>query len=412
MHTVSLIGLGYIGLPTAALVASRGFNVLGCDINPNVVEAINNAQSHIVEPGLEDLIHEGVTNGTLKAYTSPQAADVYVIAVPTPFQGDHQPDVSYVMAAAKSIAPLLKSGDLVILESTSPVGTTHEMADLLTTLRPDLKIGMDNKEGDIYTAYCPERIIPGFALEELVNNDRVVGGLTPQSTQKAIDFYKSVDGQCIPTDANTAEMAKLTENSFRDVNIAFANELSILCDKMGINVYELIKLANHHPRVNILTPGPGVGGHCIAVDPWFIVASYPEDANLIRTARITNDNKPKYVVSKVIDALGSTQDKSIALFGLAFKPDIDDLRESPAIEIAESLAKNDKAKTIAIVEPHIDELPQNLRQFNKVRLSSIKDAIESSDIMVMLVSHSQFKHIDLGLFKNKKVFDFQGIWTR
>lgn len=413
LQTVSFIGLGYIGLPTAALVSSKGLQVFGCDINPLIVETLNKAQSHIVEPGLETLIQEGVKKGTLKAFTTPQKAEIYIIAVPTPFKDQYQPDLSYVFQAAESIAPLLKKDDLVILESTSPVGTTQEMVRLLAQKRPDLCFPSSEKEGEIFIAYCPERIIPGFALKELVSNDRVVGGMSPVSTQKAINFYQQfVEGACIPTDSRTAEMTKLTENSFRDVSIAFANELSIICDKLKINVWELIKLANYHPRVNILNPGPGVGGHCIAVDPWFIVSACPQEAQLIKMAREINDFKPKFVVSKVVDLAKKTPQKTIALFGLAFKPDIDDLRESPAVEIAKNLAQDESIQEIFIVEPHIVDLPTSLKQYAHVKLMDMEEALKSSDILIMLVGHNSFKTMDLEKLKDKEILDFQGIWKQ
>ncbi|MGI4850797.1 MAG: UDP-N-acetyl-D-mannosamine dehydrogenase [Janthinobacterium lividum] len=412
-QTVSFIGLGYIGLPTAALVSSKGINVFGCDINPFIVEALNNAQSHIVEPGIEELIQKSVKEGNLKAFVIPQEADVYIIAVPTPFKDDYKPDLSYVFQAAESISHLLKQNDLVILESTSPVGTTQEMVNILKKKRPDLNFGSTEIEGNVFVAYCPERIIPGFALKELISNDRVVGGICSESTRKAIEFYKQfVEGDCIPTDAKTAEMTKLTENSFRDVSIAFANELSIICDKLNINVWELIKLANHHPRVNILNPGPGVGGHCIAVDPWFIVSACPEEAKLIKMAREINDFKPKYVVSKILDLINQTQKKTVSLFGLAFKPNIDDLRESPSIEILKDLAENNNIHEIFVVEPHIMDLPKSLQKYDHIKLTTAHQAIESSDILVMLVGHESFKKIELEIFKDKQILDFQGIWIK
>src|SRR5688572_5896801 len=340
---VSIVGLGYIGLPTAAMFASKKIKVVGVDINQHAVDTINRGAIHIVEPELDLLVHAAVSQGYLRAATRPEPADAFLIAVPTPFKADHEPDLRYVKAATTSIAPVLKKGDLVILESTSPVGTTEQLAQWLADARPDLSFPHQAAEqADVNVAYCPERVLPGKVVHELVSNDRVIGGMTRRCSQRATELYQAfVEADCIPTSARTAEMCKLTENSFRDVNIAFANELSIICDKLGINVWELIKLANRHPRVNILQPGPGVGGHCIAVDPWFIVDSAPEEARLIRTAREVNNSKPHWVMDKVEEAIEQAtadgkqgKDLTIAVFGLAFKPDIDDLRESPALDIA------------------------------------------------------------------------------
>ena len=347
-ETISIVGLGYIGLPTAAVFASRKIQVIGVDVNQHAVDTINRGEIHIVEPDLDMVVHAAVTEGYLRATTKPEPADAFLIAVPTPFKsgpsGDHEPDLAYIEAASKSIAPVLKKGDLVILESTSPVGATEQMAAWLAEARPDLTLPANpRRSADIRVAHCPERVLPGHVLRELVQNDRVIGGMTPKCSEAAARLYKTfVQGECVITNARTAEMCKLTENSFRDVNIAFANELSIICDKLDINVWELIKLANRHPRVNILQPGPGVGGHCIAVDPWFIVSAAPEEARLIRTAREVNDSKPEWVIEKVKLAVAeylmanpdkTAKDVTIACFGLAFKPDIDDLRESPPFRL-------------------------------------------------------------------------------
>jgi UDP-N-acetyl-D-mannosaminuronic acid dehydrogenase len=359
--TISIIGLGYIGLPTAAVFASRKIKVIGVDVNQKTVDTINRGQIHIVEPDLDMLVHAAITEGYLRATTQPEPADAFLIAVPTPFKsdhnGDHEPDLGFIEAASQSIAPVLKAGDLVILESTSPVGATEQMAGWLATARPDLTFPQTHGEAsDIRIAYCPERVLPGHVLRELVQNDRIIGGMTPKCSDAAARLYKTfVQGECVITNTRTAEMCKLTENSFRDVNIAFANELSIICDKQGINVWELIKLANRHPRVNILQPGPGVGGHCIAVDPWFIVSAAPEEARLIRTAREVNDSKPEWVIDKVklavSDYLVANPDKTVkgvtvACFGLTFKPNIDDLRESPSLFIVESISRELPCKLI------------------------------------------------------------------
>lgn len=415
-ETISIIGLGYIGLPTAAVFASCKKKVIGIDIDPKTVEAINRGQIHIVEPDLDIVVHAVVTEGWLRASTVPEPADAFLIAVPTPFKGDHLPDLSYIKAATRAIAPVLKSGNLVILESTSPVGATDTMADWLAKARPDLTFPQTHGEAsDIRVAHCPERVLPGHVLRELVQNDRVIGGMTPQCSQAAVDLYRTfVEGDCIVTDARTAEMCKLTENSFRDVNIAFANELSVICDRLGIDVWELIRLANRHPRVNILQPGPGVGGHCIAVDPWFIVASTPKEAQLVRTARQVNDAKPGWVVDKVRHAIGdfllANPDKNarsitVACLGLAFKANIDDLRESPALNIAETLVRTLEGTTL-LVEPNISELPPGLADRLKVDLDY---AIENADILVLLVAHDSFKDIRQKVRSGQTLFIAAGI---
>jgi UDP-N-acetyl-D-mannosaminuronic acid dehydrogenase len=399
-ETVSVIGLGYIGLPTAAVLASRKKKVIGVDINQSAVEAVNRGEIHIIEPDLDIVVHAAVTEGWLRATTVPEPADAFLIAVPTPFRDDHQPDLTYIEAASKAIAPVLKPGDLVILESTSPVGATESMAGWLAAARPDLTFPQDNGEAsDIRVAHCPERVLPGHILRELVQNDRVVGGMTPRCSQAAVELYRSfVDGECVVTDCRTAEMCKLTENSFRDVNIAFANELSVICDRLGIDVWELIRLANRHPRVKILQPGPGVGGHCIAVDPWFIVASTPEEARLIRVAREVNDAKPQWVIDKIKQMLAefllahpdrSVSELKLACLGLTFKPDIDDLRESPALRVAEMLSHDFNGKLL-LVEPNVVDLPEALKSCQKV---SLDQAMEQADIVVLLVAHEGFRRI-------------------
>jgi UDP-N-acetyl-D-mannosaminuronic acid dehydrogenase len=407
---VAMIGLGYIGLPTAAVLASRGIKVIGVDINQHAVDTINQGRIHIVEPDLEALVHEVVRTGKLHASTTPDAADAFLIAVPTPFKENHVPDLSYVEAAARSIAPVLKKGDLVILESTSPVGSTEQMAQWLADARPDLTFPQQLGEmADINVAYCPERVLPGKVIHELVENDRVVGGMTPRCAARAAALYKIfVKGECIITNARTAEMCKLTENSFRDVNIAFANELSIICDELNINVWELIKLANHHPRVNILQPGPGVGGHCIAVDPWFIVDKSPKTARLIRTAREVNDSKPHYVIDKVKAAAVKFKNPKIACLGLAFKADIDDLRESPSMQIVQHLKELGLGE-LYVVEPHITELPISLTG-DTVSLADGKEAVSKADIVLLLVNHQVFDEINIGNLAGKVVIDTRGFW--
>jgi UDP-N-acetyl-D-mannosaminuronic acid dehydrogenase len=375
-ETISVIGLGYIGLPTAAMFASRKKKVIGVDVNQHAVDTINKGQIHIIEPDLDMIVHAAVTEGYLKATTIPEAADVFLIAVPTPFLPiDNEsdipaPDLKYIESAAKAIAVVLKKGDLVILESTSPVGTTENMAEWLAEARTDLTFPQTHGEmSDIRVAHCPERVLPGHVVRELVENDRVIGGMTRKCSEGALELYKAfVKGDCVITNARTAEMAKLTENSCRDVQIAFANELSIICDKLDIDVWELISLANRHPRINILQPGPGVGGHCIAVDPWFIVSKTPEQAQLIHTARKVNDAKPQWVVNKVKIAVSdflqshpnkTVKDITIACYGLAFKPDIDDLRESPALDITRNISKMHSGRLLA-VEPNIEDKPASI----------------------------------------------------
>lgn len=416
-ETISVIGLGYIGLPTAAVFASRKKRVIGVDVNQKAVDTINRGEIHIVEPDLDMVVHAAVTEGYLKAVTTPEPADAFLIAVPTPFKGDHEPDLGYIESASKAIAPVLKKGDLVILESTSPVGATEQMAAWMAEARPDLTFPQTHgEESDIRVAHCPERVLPGHVLRELVQNDRVIGGMTLKCSDKAAALYKTfVDGECVITNARTAEMCKLTENSFRDVNIAFANELSIICDKLDINVWELIRLANRHPRVNILQPGPGVGGHCIAVDPWFIVSKTPEQARLIRTAREVNDSKPEWVLDKVklavADFLQANPEKTakevtISCFGLSFKPNIDDLRESPAVAITKRIAADHPGRAL-VVEPNINELPKAL--IGNLRLCNIEQATAEADIVVLLVDHQEFKSIDKAQFEGIAVVDTRGI---
>lgn len=401
-----MIGLGYIGLPTAAVFAEYGIKVKGVDINQHAVDTINQGKIHIEEHGLEALVRKAVEDKMLKAYTTPQKADAFIMAVPTPFKGkDHEPNLDYIESATRSLAKVLEKGNLVILESTSPVGTTEKMADWLAEERPDLTFPQQNGEdSDIRITHCPERILPGQMIRELVENDRIIGGMTPKCSEYASALYKLfVEGECTITTARIAEMSKLTENAFRDVNIAFANELSLLCNKMGISVWELIEMANKHPRVSILQPGCGVGGHCIAVDPWFIVHDFPEDANIIRTARETNDGKPLYVISKVKEAIKNIANPKIACLGLAFKPDIDDLRESPALEITKMLSDNADFNIFA-VEPNVKELPQVLQNRKNVKLVSLDEAMNQADILAVLVNHKEFSNETLG--NDVEILDF------
>ncbi|HED7347495.1 TPA: UDP-N-acetyl-D-mannosamine dehydrogenase [Campylobacter coli] len=405
-NKICVIGLGYIGLPTAAVFASRKVKVLGVDINQQAVDTINQGKIHIVESELDILVHAVVKDGYLKAATSPDEADAFIIAVPTPFKGeDHEPNLDYIKAASKSVAKVLKKGNLVILESTSPVGATEQMAKWLADERPDLTFPhQTGEESDIKIAHCPERVLPGQVIRELVENDRIIGGMTQQCTEQAVSLYKIfVQGECIKTNARTAEMAKLTENSFRDVNIAFANELSILCDKLDINVWELINLANRHPRVNILQPGCGVGGHCIAVDPWFIVHQNPNEAKMIKTAREVNDDKPNFVIQKIKERVKDISQPKIACLGLAFKPDIDDLRESPALDIVVKLA-NECANQILAVEPNIKQLPLKLQDKTNIELVSLEQALDKADVIVILVKHREF----IGM-QSDKLIDFVNI---
>ncbi|HDX9612917.1 UDP-N-acetyl-D-mannosamine dehydrogenase [Bacillus cereus group sp. BceL062] len=406
---ICVMGLGYIGLPTASLLATKGFQVHGVDVNENAVEMINSGKVHIYEPDLDILVKAAVQSGKLKASLQPEEADIFILAVPTPFKDGHKPDLAYVEAAAKTIAPVIKNGDIVILESTSPIGTTEKVAEWILEERSDLTTSeeMHSEKGRIYVSHCPERVLPGHILKELVENDRIIGGLDKESTKRTVEFYKQfVKGKILDTNARTAEMAKLTENSFRDVNIAFANELSLICDKLNINVWELIRLANRHPRVNILQPGPGVGGHCIAVDPWFIVDAAPEEAKLIHTARNVNDYKPMYIVEKVKEKANRFKNPVIACLGLAFKANIDDLRESPALEIVKKLASLNIGEVIA-VEPHVNELPKSLKDEN-IALLAIEDAVMQSDIILVLVDHEIFGSIDFDQLKEKVVIDTKG----
>lgn len=407
---VCVVGLGYIGLPTAAFIASKGIKVTGVDVNPAYVEAINSGEVPFFEPGFEALLKQVVDDGLLEACSDQVEADAYIVCVPTPFRDDHKVDVKYINAAAEAMAPHLRPGALVVLESTSPPGTTEGMAEHIISLRPDLSLD-ETDENAIFVAHCPERVLPGQIMEEMESNDRVIGGLTPKGGELARELYATFcTAELLVTDATTAEMAKLTENSFRDVNIAFANELSLICDRLGIDVWELIELANHHPRVNILQPGPGVGGHCIAVDPWFIVSSVPEQAKLIRTAREVNDGKPEWVIEQVAQAVEMKKANTVAALGIAFKNDIDDLRESPSLNIVKQLAETHPELDIRVVEPNVGVLPNHLEKVSNLRKQSLEEAVKESEIVLLLVNHKEFISLDRNLLRGKTVIDTKGIW--
>lgn len=407
---VCVVGLGYIGLPTAAVIARAGCKVLGVDVNAEVVETINRGEIHIEEVDLDGLVQGVVARKMLRAATLFEPSDVFVIAVPTPFDDKHAPDISYVLDAATNIAAMLKQGDTIILESTSPVGTTDQVRDMIAKLRPDLKVpGITAETPDISIAYCPERVLPGRILEELTNNDRSIGGITPRCARKALTFYKRfVRGECVVTDARSAEMTKLVENAFRDVNIAFANELSIVADHMGLDVWEVIRLANRHPRVNILQPGPGVGGHCIAVDPWFIVHGAPDQTPLIRTARNVNDGKIEHVITRAVAMISANPAMKVGCMGLAFKANIDDFRESPAMKVAVDLASRFGSQ-INIVEPYAATLPDAF-DGTGATLIDVDTALLECDILITLVDHDAFKAIPLAERAGKTVYDVRGIW--
>jgi UDP-N-acetyl-D-mannosaminuronic acid dehydrogenase len=407
---VDVIGLGYIGLPTAALIASRGISVLGVDLNERVVKTVGAGSIHIAEPDLDGLVQKVVSNGTLRVSTRAEPGDVFIIAVPTPVDEEKRPDLRSVFAAVDGICDLIRPGNLVILESTSPIGTTEEIARKIVSRRPELTIGGAEKGKDsISVAYCPERVLPGRILSELVNNDRCIGGITPHCARQAQRFYKMfVRGTCVTTTARAAEMVKLTENAYRDTNIAFANELSLICDRHGINVWEVIDLANRHPRVNVLRPGPGVGGHCIAIDPWFIVDSAPDIAKLIRSSREVNDSKIAWTVKRAISLIEENSFAAVACCGVAFKANVDDLRESPALEVTRQLAKRFGPR-IKVVEPNIRELPPELSQHGAT-LIDLDEAIKHCEVAIVLVEHDQFKIIPLSERRHLAVLDTKGIW--
>ncbi|MGP5007799.1 UDP-N-acetyl-D-mannosamine dehydrogenase [Brachybacterium tyrofermentans] len=410
LDTVSVIGLGYIGLPTAAVLAQAGKTVIGVDVKQANVDAINAGTVPFVEEGLEAVVAGVVAQGKLSAQLETPEADAYIVSVPTPFKGDHDADLSYIEAAARGIAPKLSGGELVVLESTAPPGATEHMADVILQARPEFTLE-PNLPNSLYFSHAPERVLPGRIMIEMVDNDRIIGGMTQEAAELNRDLYASFcRGELLVTDAKTAEMAKLTENAFRDVNIAFANELSIIADRQGIDVWELIELANHHPRVNILQPGPGVGGHCIAVDPWFIVSADREHSNLIRTAREVNDSKPELVIQKVLEKADKFKNPTVAALGIAFKANIDDLRESPSRNIAGSLAGKLTDGTVLVVEPNVDELPTELAEQDNVELADLDSALERADIVLLMVDHDSFKEIDRDLLQEKIVIDTKGLW--
>lgn len=407
-ESVGVVGLGYIGLPTAAILASRGVRVHGVDVNDETIEAIGAGRVPFVEPELGDLVHDAVYRGLLTASREPCAADAFVIAVPTPFHEDKSADLGYIESAGRSLAPKLGGHELIVLESTSPPGTTQHLANVILDVRPDLFLDTNDSDG-LKFAHCPERVLPGKVMEEIVSNDRIIGGMSDRASSQAAALYRTFcEGEMLITNSETAEMAKLVENSYRDVNIAFANELSIISDRLNIDVRELIQLANHHPRVNILQPGPGVGGHCIAVDPWFIVAAAPEEANLIRQARLTNDSKPAWVLERIRQKLCASNGNTLAALGLSFKANIDDLRESPAMRIVETFADSNPEYTVLVVEPHIEHLPPRLSHFSNVQLVSLEESLRRADVAAILVGHDQFKHCKNIAFDPEAIFDTVG----
>jgi len=411
IRTVCVVGLGYIGLPTAATLASRGIEVLGVDINPRVVEAVNAGQTYFSEPDLDMLLRAATTLRKLRATAQPEPADAFVIAVPTPFRDDHSPNLDYIDLAADAIAPVLVSGNVVILESTSPVGTTGRLADRLARLRPDLRFPPTRHAEplDVHVAHCPERVLPGRMVRELIENDRIVGGMTEACAEHAEAVYRVfLQGKVFRTDAATAELVKLVENASRDVNIAFANELSLICDQLGLNVWHVIELANRHPRVSILQPGPGVGGHCIAVDPWFIVSSAPERTRLIRTAREVNDSKPKFVVSQIRERAERFKRPVVACLGLTYKPDVDDTRESPAIAIAAQLACAGQDR-ILVADPNLTGLPEELAAMPNISFCETLEAVRQADIVALLVAHSPFRKIPREALMRRVVIDATGL---
>jgi UDP-N-acetyl-D-mannosaminuronic acid dehydrogenase len=409
---LAILGLGYIGLPTAAALATRGIDVVGVDVNEATIKAVANGEVPFVEPDLSAAVSGAVAMGRLTATTETPEADAYIIAVPTPFRDDHQADLAYVRAATEQIAPRLRGGEVVILESTSPPGTTESVSRWLAEMRPDL-VFPHSSEGvpDVYVAHCPERVLPGRIMIEMVTNDRVVGGITPRCAEKAAAIYRVfVQGEIVLSDASSAEMAKLVENAYRDVNIAFANELSLISEHLELDVWEVIRLANHHPRVNVLTPGPGVGGHCIAVDPWFIVGAAPEESQLIRTARDVNDRKPHHVAEQVVRKSERFLNPTVACLGLAYKANVDDLRESPAIDIVAAIADAQPDLDIRVAEPLAHVLPEQLSNHLNVRLEPACDAIAAADIVVLLVDHDHFRSLSRSRLAGKVVYDTRGLW--
>ena len=410
--TVAVVGLGYIGLPTAVAIATRGIDVIGVDVNASTIDSVNRGEVPFAEPDLAVAVSGAVAQGHLTAQKEMPEADVFILAVPTPFAEDHRADLSYVRAAAEAVAPVLKGGEVVILESTSPPGTTRQLSSWLAHLRPNLKFPTDGLgRPDVFVAHCPERVLPGRIMIEMVTNDRVVGGLTSECAERAADVYRTFcQGEIALTDADSAELAKLAENAFRDVNIAFANEIALVCDQLKVDVLEVIRMANRHPRVNILSPGPGVGGHCIAVDPWFIVGAAPEAARLIRTAREVNDTRPHHVVAQVVERAHRLVDPVIACLGLTFKANVDDVRESPALQIVQELSSVLPTARILAVEPHLDELPDVLANMANVEAGKTESAINEADIVLLLVDHAEFCVLRRNLLQGKIIFDTRGIW--
>lgn len=403
---VVVIGLGYIGLPTAAVLAQAGLDVLGVDVNTRTVDLVNAGRPPFSEEGLDAVVAGLVAQGRLRAATAPEGADAFIIAVPTPFTEDRKPDLSYIEQAGRAVAEVLTGGELVVLESTSPPGTTEHLAAVVHSARPDL-------EGSLCFAHAPERVLPGRIMVEIVENDRIIGGVDEESTRRAVELYSTFTrGEVLATTARTAELAKLTENSFRDVNIAFANELSIIAERQGVDVWELIELANHHPRVNILSPGPGVGGHCIAVDPWFIVAAEPEASRLIATAREVNDSKPEHVIERILARADRFRAPVIAALGITFKADVEDLRESPSRQIVAELARRLPTARILVADPHVQELPAELAEAENVELSELTGALEQADVVALLVDHRGFRDVDATALQEKAVIDTRGIWRR
>jgi UDP-N-acetyl-D-mannosaminuronic acid dehydrogenase len=409
---VAILGLGYIGLPTAVVLATRGIEVIGVDVNETIVEAVSQGKVPFAEPDLAVAVSGAVSMGRLTATTTVPEADAFIIAVPTPFQNDRTADLSYVRNAAAQIAPRLKGGDLVVLESTSPPGTTDQVSRWIAELRPDLHLPHESDQpADIFVAHCPERVLPGRIMIEMVTNDRIIGGVTAQCAELAASLYRVfTQGAILTTDAASAEMAKLVENAYRDVNIAFANELSLISERLRLDVWEVIRLANHHPRVKILSPGPGVGGHCIAVDPWFLVGAAPDLARLIRTAREVNDSKPHHVARHVVEKAARFRDPTVACLGLTFKANVDDMRESPAVDVVAAIADSDPKIDIRVAEPFARQLPPVLDGRPNVRMQSASEAIEEADIVVLLVDHDQFKTIPKSRLEGRVVFDTRGIW--
>ena len=409
---VAILGMGYIGLPTAVAIATRGVDVVGVDINPATVAAVNRGEVPFVEPDLAVGVSGAVAMGRLMATDEPPEADAFIIAVPTPFNEDRTADLSYVQAAAEHLAPKLRPGNIVVLESTSPPGTTQKVASWISALRPDLKMPRDGENGeDIYIAHCPERVLPGRIMIEIVTNDRVIGGLTPRCAERAASIYRLfAQGEILLTDAASAEMAKLVENAYRDVNIAFANEISLISESVHIDVWEVIRLANRHPRVNILSPGPGVGGHCIPVDPWFIVSAAPQLARLIRTAREVNDERPHHVAEQVVEKAKRFRSPTVACLGLTFKANVDDVRESPAIEVVELIAKALPDVDVLVSDPYVDSLPKALKECPNIRLEGGHEAVEKADIVVLLVEHDPFKSIRHTRLAGKVLYDTRGAW--